>query len=133
MNRTYFQILVLLLLTIGSMKLRKALYQYVISCCINGWLKKFPIKKILFRPALDVASWAVCTIFIAVTITNVLNTSSFLKSSVIKKVGLYSFHIQYRHSIPAPVNWTSASAWLYNHPWVTCQKWAKNMNALRSL
>ena len=30
--------------------------------------------------------------------------------------------IQYRHLIPAPVDWTSVSAWLYKHPWITCQK-----------
>ena len=29
--------------------------------------------------------------------------------------------LQYRHLIPAPVNGTSASAWLYYHPWITCQ------------
>ena len=34
--------------------------------------------------------------------------------------------IQYRHLIPALVDRTSASAWLYRHPWMTCQKisWA---------
>ena len=30
--------------------------------------------------------------------------------------------IQYRHLIPAPVDQTSAIAWLYKHPWITCQK-----------
>ena len=30
--------------------------------------------------------------------------------------------IQCRHSIPAPVDRTSTSAWLYKHPLVTCQK-----------
>ena len=29
--------------------------------------------------------------------------------------------IQYRYLIHAPVNWTSASAWLYKHPWTTSQ------------
>ena len=27
-------------------------------------------------------------------------------------------HAQYRHLIPAPVTWKSASAWLYKHPWI---------------
>ena len=31
-------------------------------------------------------------------------------------------YLQYRHLIPAPVNRTSASAWLHKHPWITCQK-----------
>ena len=30
--------------------------------------------------------------------------------------------LQYRHLIHAPVNRTSASAWLYKIPWITCQK-----------
>ena len=30
--------------------------------------------------------------------------------------------LQYRHLIPAPVDRTSASAWLYKTPWITCQK-----------
>ena len=30
--------------------------------------------------------------------------------------------LQYRHLITAPVDWTSASAWLYKHPWITCQQ-----------
>ena len=29
--------------------------------------------------------------------------------------------IQYRHSLPAPVVRTSASGWLYKHPWITHQ------------
>ena len=29
--------------------------------------------------------------------------------------------VQYRHLIPAPVDRTSASAWLYKHPCMTCQ------------
>ena len=29
--------------------------------------------------------------------------------------------VQYRHLILTPVNWTSASAKLYKHPWTTCQ------------
>ena len=29
--------------------------------------------------------------------------------------------LQYRHLIPAPVNWTSASTVLYIKPWLTCQ------------
>ena len=30
--------------------------------------------------------------------------------------------IQYRHSIPAPIDQMSASAWWYTHLWLTCQK-----------
>ena len=30
--------------------------------------------------------------------------------------------LQCSHLIPAPVDRTSASAWLYRHPWITCQK-----------
>ena len=30
--------------------------------------------------------------------------------------------LQYRHLIPAPVDRTSASAWLYKHQWMECQK-----------
>ena len=30
--------------------------------------------------------------------------------------------IQCRHLVPAPVKQTSAIAWLYNHPWITCFK-----------
>ena len=30
--------------------------------------------------------------------------------------------IQYRHELPAPVDRTSACAWLYKHPWITCLK-----------
>ena len=30
--------------------------------------------------------------------------------------------LKYRHVIPAPVDRTSASAWLYIHPWITCPK-----------
>ena len=43
-----------------------------------------------------------------------------------------AFIVQYRHLIPAPVDRTSGSAWLYKHPWITCQKmsqthwWPKN-------
>ena len=33
-----------------------------------------------------------------------------------------SITVQYRYLIPAPVDRTSASAWLYNHPWIICQK-----------
>ena len=31
-------------------------------------------------------------------------------------------HIQYGHLIPAPVDRTSAHAWLCQHPWITCQE-----------
>ena len=30
-------------------------------------------------------------------------------------------HVQYLHLISAPVDRTSARAWLYKHPWMTCQ------------
>ena len=30
-------------------------------------------------------------------------------------------YVQYRHLIPAPVDRTSASAWVYKHPSRTCQ------------
>ena len=30
--------------------------------------------------------------------------------------------LQYRHLIPAPVDRTFASDWLYYHAWITCQK-----------
>ena len=30
--------------------------------------------------------------------------------------------LQSRNLIPAPVDRTSASAWLYKHPWITCQE-----------
>ena len=33
-----------------------------------------------------------------------------------------------RNLIPALVNWTSASAWLYKHPWVTCQNMPNILN-----
>ena len=33
--------------------------------------------------------------------------------------------IQYRHSIPSPVDRTSASVWLYKQPGITCQKMNK--------
>ena len=33
-----------------------------------------------------------------------------------------SSYIQYTHLIPAPDDWRSASAWLYKHPRITCQK-----------
>ena len=36
--------------------------------------------------------------------------------------GLRKYCLQYRHLIPAPFDRTSASAWLYTHPWVTYQK-----------
>ena len=39
---------------------------------------------------------------------------------------LKTITVQYRHLIPAPVAWTSASAgasaWFYKHQWITCQK-----------
>ena len=31
-------------------------------------------------------------------------------------------NVQYRHLIPAPVDRTSASAWLHKQPWITCRK-----------
>ena len=30
--------------------------------------------------------------------------------------------LQYRHLISSPVDRSSAIAWLYKHPWITCQK-----------
>ena len=30
--------------------------------------------------------------------------------------------VQYRHLIPAPVDRMSVSAWLYKHPWISCQR-----------
>ena len=30
--------------------------------------------------------------------------------------------LHYRHSILAPVDRTSASAWLHKHPWITCKQ-----------
>ena len=30
--------------------------------------------------------------------------------------------LQYRHLIPSTVDRTSASTWLYKHPWITCRK-----------
>ena len=41
-------------------------------------------------------------------------------------------NIQYRHLISAPVDRTSASVWLYKHPWITCHK-NKYINDPRSL
>ena len=37
-------------------------------------------------------------------------------------VGVLTFNIQYRHLIPASMDWTSGSVWLYKHPWITCPK-----------
>ena len=44
-------------------------------------------------------------------------------------IGFYRSHtddwcdsVQYRHLITAPVNRTSASAWLYKHPWIICRR-----------
>ena len=54
-----------------------------------------------------------------------------LSSSV--KTSNRQVHMQYRHSIPAPVGQTSASAWLYEPPWITYQKQAKHINDPRSL
>ena len=34
----------------------------------------------------------------------------------------YHKELQYRHLIPAPVDRTSTSAWLYKDPWITYQK-----------
>ena len=31
-------------------------------------------------------------------------------------------NLQYRHLIPAPVDRMSVSAWLYKHPWISCQR-----------
>ena len=36
--------------------------------------------------------------------------------------------VQYRHLIPAPVDRTPASAWLYKHQWLTCQKNKPNLS-----
>ena len=33
---------------------------------------------------------------------------------------------EYRHLLPAPVARTPASAWLYKHPWIACQKHKPN-------
>ena len=42
--------------------------------------------------------------------------------------------IQYRHVIPAPVIVTSATASVYKHTWITCQKnYAIHINGPRSL
>ena len=30
-------------------------------------------------------------------------------------------YVQYRHLVPAPVDRTSVSAWLFKDPWITCQ------------
>ena len=30
--------------------------------------------------------------------------------------------VQYMRLIPALVDWASATAWLYKHPWITCQQ-----------
>ena len=38
-------------------------------------------------------------------------------------VVVYPLLVQYRLSIPAPVDRTSASAWLYKRPWMACQKY----------
>ena len=45
-----------------------------------------------------------------------------INTRIWKRNMLNNQHIQYRHLIPAPVDRTSASFWLYKHPWVTCQK-----------
>ena len=45
--------------------------------------------------------------------------TAFLKLRKMKREGKY---IQYRHLISAPVDQTSASASLCEHPWITCQK-----------
>ena len=37
-------------------------------------------------------------------------------------VGSFLAALQYRNQIPAPVDRLSAIAWLYKHPWLTCQK-----------
>ena len=43
-------------------------------------------------------------------------------------------YLQYRHLIPAPVDRTSAYAWLYKHPWITFQNiFAKHINDPRIL
>ena len=42
-------------------------------------------------------------------------------------------HVQYRHSFPAPVARTSASACLYKHSWITSQRISKHINDTRSL
>ena len=33
-----------------------------------------------------------------------------------------SIEPSHRHLFPAPVDRTSTSAWLFKHPWITCQK-----------
>ena len=35
---------------------------------------------------------------------------------------VHNSEVQYRHLVPAPVDWTSASTWLYKTPWITGQK-----------
>ena len=39
-----------------------------------------------------------------------------------EKVAFWYQDLQYRHLIPAPVDRTFLSAWLYKHPWIICQK-----------
>ena len=60
------------------------------------------------------------------SIMSVINVSGYLpisvnKTRIWKRNMLNNQHIQYRHLIPAPVDRTSASFWLYKHPWVSCQ------------
>ena len=37
-------------------------------------------------------------------------------------IGPTLLNLQFRGLIPAPVDQVSASAWLYTHPWTTCQR-----------
>ena len=37
--------------------------------------------------------------------------------------------LQYRHLIPAQLDRTSVSAWLYHHPWIPCQKMTRKMTS----
>ena len=36
--------------------------------------------------------------------------------------------VQYRNLIPAPVDRTAVSAWLYNYPWIACNKNKPNIS-----
>ena len=41
---------------------------------------------------------------------------------VMRELNVNTAHPQYRHLIPAPVDRTSASDWLFKHPWIICRE-----------
>ena len=55
---------------------------------------------------------SVCGLFY----TGIISVCGLSYTGIISVCGL-----QYRHVIPAPVDLTSTSTWLYKHIWITCQ------------